>query len=308
MDIKARLDDLGRRWPWLGFLLAVNDRFNEIGGGPVAGSITLTTFLSLFPLLLVGIAVVGFLSVSRADFIDTMVTELGLTDEAAELFTTAIGTAAESRRAATIIGLLGLLWSGLALVGALSHGLNRVWQVQGRGIKDRLFGLVWLIAALVLLLSGFAVSGVLRVLPGPGWVLTLVAGGLIHALLFWLMFRVIGNAPVSWKRLLPGAIVAGLGYEVLALASGIIVPRLISSSSALYGSIGVVFAILAWLFFFGRLIIYAAVVNVVLFERSRGTVGIEVRVPRYRGLVPLRATRAGIIEEAVTGTNPTPRS
>lgn len=305
MNINQRLESLGRRWPWLGFVLAVQKRFNEIGGGPLAGSITLTTFLSLFPLLLVGIAVVGFLSISQTDFLETMVTELGLTAGAADVFTEAVATAADSRRAATVVGLAGLLWSGLALVGALSHGLNAVWQVKGRGIKDRLFGLGWLVAALVLLLSGFAMSGLVGFLPGAAWVPSLVAGTVIHTLLFWLMFRVLGSVPVGWRRLLPGAVVAGVGYQVLSLASGLLVPRMVGNSSALYGSIGAVFAILAWLFIFGRLVMYAAVINVVLFERSRGTVTVELRVPRFRGLVPLRATRGGVIEEAVAARRQT---
>ena len=49
------------RWPWLDRRLRVHERFGEIGGGPLSSSIALATFLSLFPLLLVAIAVVGFL-------------------------------------------------------------------------------------------------------------------------------------------------------------------------------------------------------------------------------------------------------
>ena len=40
---------------------------------------------------------------------------------------------------------------------------------------------------------------------------------------------------------------AAVGIEVLKLVGGIYVPRAVASSSALYGSIGIVFAILAWL-------------------------------------------------------------
>ena len=43
----------------------------------------------------------------------------------------------------------------------------------------------------------------------------------------------------------------------------IYVPRLVASSQALYGTLGIVFATLAWLLFFGRLLVYANVLNVV---------------------------------------------
>ena len=52
---------------------------------------------------------------------------------------------------------------------------------------------------------------------------------------------------------MPGAIVGAVGFEVLKVVGGDLRARAVASSSALYGSIGVVFAILAWLLFFGRL-------------------------------------------------------
>ena len=52
---------------------SINDRFGDIGGGPLSSSIALAGFLSLFPLLLVGIAVVGFLASGDADFTDTVI-------------------------------------------------------------------------------------------------------------------------------------------------------------------------------------------------------------------------------------------
>lgn len=278
--------------------LAVQERFGEVGGGPLAGSITLSTFLSIFPLALVGISVVGYLSVNQDDFIENVLSTLGLTGGIAEVLTDAIDAAANSRRAASIVGLLGFLWSGLAVVGALSYALNGVWQVKGRGIRDKLFGLVWLVGTMVLIFSGLALSSVGTLLPGPAWLAAFPIGVLLYSAMFWWMFRVIGNAPVGWRRLLPGAVFAGFGFQVLNTLSGIIVPRLLRGS-ALYGSIGAVFAIIAWLFIFGRLMVYAAVLNVVLFERSRGTVTVEQRVPHYANQVPLRANRAGAIEEAV---------
>jgi hypothetical protein len=56
----------------------------------------------------------------------------------------------------------------------------------------------------------------------------------------------------------------------------------------------VVFAILAWLFFFGRLVVYSTVLNVVLWERTHGTVTIDLEVPSLPGreAEPV-ATRSG---------------
>jgi membrane protein len=88
-----------------------------------------------------------------------------------------------------------------------------------------------------------------------------------------------------------------VGFQVLTILGAFIVPRAVASSSALYGSIGVVFAVITWLFVFGRLLVYACILNVVLYERSAGTVRVEVEVPRLEGEVPLTGTRAGVVDE-----------
>ena len=63
----------------------------------------------------------------------------------------------------------------------------------------------------------------------------------------------------------------------------------------LYGTLGVVFATLAWLLFFGRLVVYATVVNVVRWEEDHGTVVLEMEAPRVAGDTtgPVDVTRAG---------------
>jgi YihY family inner membrane protein len=298
MKVKERLQSLGDRWPWLGVGLAVQHRFTELGGGPLAGSITLSTFLSIFPLALLGISIVGFLSVNEEDFVTDVLEAFGLTGELADVVTRAIDAAADSRRTASIIGLLGLLWSGLAVVSSLSHALNRTWQVTGRGLLDRAWGVVWLIGTVVLVASGILLSSLGAWLPGPAYLATVPLGALLYCALFWWMFRVMGNAPIGWRSLLPGAIAAGIGFEVLNIVSGLIVPNL-TRGSALYGSLGAVFAVLAWLFLFGRIVVYSSVLNVVLFERELGTVTVQTRAPRFPHRVALEANRGGAIDDAV---------
>jgi hypothetical protein len=65
-----------------------------------------------------------------------------------------------------------------------------------------------------------------------------------------------------------------------------------------------VFAIIAWLFFFGRLIVYSATLNVVLWERRKGTRTVEVEVPRLPGRVAVEADRSGQVEEEQADQEP----
>src|SRR3546814_862957 len=161
----SRVFDIARwraRWPWLDAILCVTDRFGAIGGGPLSSSIALAAFVSLFPLLLVIIAVLGFVSSGDSDFAGTLVRDLGLKGRAAETVNDALGTAEESRRAASLVGLVGLLWSGLGVVGALQTAVNAAWQVKGRGLIDKLFALRWLLGAGLLFLATAALGPLAR--------------------------------------------------------------------------------------------------------------------------------------------------
>jgi membrane protein len=298
--VKARItrtgESLGERFPALTTAWHVQTRFGELNGGYLSSAVSMASFLSLFPLLLVAMAVIGFISSGDPNLAHNTLEFLGLSssDDAANVVVEAINTAEESRAAASIIGVLGLLWAGLGLVAALQYVYDSVWQVTGRGIKDKAIGFLWLVGAGLLFAATFGVTSLMAELPGFLKPVNLVIGvALSFALFLWTM-KVLPSRDVGWKALLPGAVVGAVGLEVLKVVGGIYVPRLVASSSATYGSIGVVFAIIAWLLFFGRLIVYSAVVNVVRWEEDHGTVIIDIRVPNLPGdqQDPL-ASRAG---------------
>jgi membrane protein len=133
----------------------------------------------------------------------------------------------------------------------------------------------------------------LNFLPGAFAPIALLLTLAVDVALWLWSLRVLPNRSVDWKALMPGAIVGAVGLEVLKAAGALWVPRVVARSSALYGTLGVVFAVLAWLLFFGRLVVYAAVVNVVRWEEDHGTVTAEIQLPRIPGNVPVKATRAG---------------
>jgi membrane protein len=288
-----------RRWPWLDHLLSVNDRFGDIGGGPLSSSIALAGFLSLFPLLLVGIAVVGFLASGSSDFTATVIDNLGLEGRAAEVVEDAITTAEGSARTATIVGLVGLLWAGLGVVGSLQNAMNAAWQTKGRGLLDRAVALGWLVGAGALFLASTSLGPTLQLSDGRLWPLTVLLGLVLTLALFLWTYHLLGNSHVGWRVHLPGALLVAVGFEVLKFVGSVYVPRAIASASALYGAIGVVFAVLAWFAIYARLIVYGAVLNVVRYEAREGTVTVQIEVPRIEGEVPLSTTRGGAVDERV---------
>jgi membrane protein len=293
------LDRWRRRWPWLDHVLSINARFGEIGGGPLSSSIALAGFLSLFPLLLVGIAAVGFIAKGDDDFTSTVIDNLNLQGRAAEVVEDAIHTAQGSARAATVIGLAGLLWAGLGVVGALQNAMNAAWQSKGRGLLDRAVALGWLAGAGALFLATSALGPMLQLTGGALWPVTVLVGLVLTTLLFLWTYHLLGNSNVGWRDHLPGALMVAVGFEILKVIGSVYVPRAVSNASALYGAIGVVFAVLAWFAIYARLIVYGAVVNVVRYEGHKGTVTVEIEVPRIDGEVPLSTNRGGAVDEKV---------
>lgn len=301
--MKQRLRKLGTRWRPLGRALDVQDRFGEVNGGFVSSAITVSIFLSLFPLILVAIAVVGFVAEGDPDVSTKIIDNLGLTGNAAETMEEAISTASDSRQAASIIGLVGLAWSGSGVATALRQGVRVPWQEASAGIKGRLLGMAWLVVAAVGFTAALAIGGLLNFLPNhvPSEAITLgaiVVGIVAEIGLFWWMFWGLGTRRVAPRDLLPGAILGGLGFEALKLIGTVYVPQLVARTSSLYGPIGIVFAILAWLAFFARLVVYASTYNAVRYEASHGTVQVPVHLPLVPGDAPVAATRGGMRVDA----------
>jgi len=298
LDVMARLDRQGERWRWLGFVLRVHHRVDELHGNQMASAITLTAFLTLFPLLLVAIAVMGFASASGDDVAARVVENLGLTGRAARTVTDAIATAERSRRVASVVGVIGLLWTGLGLAGALAYAYNAAWQVKGRGIRDRAFAVAWFAGLGVLAAATFAATWAIEWLGAAVAPLLLLAGVAINMALFLWTSWILPNRRVGVRPLLPAAIVGSVVFEVLKVVGTLLIPRLVADSSALYGTIGVVFAVLAWLLILGRLIVYVATIEVVGWEAQRGTQKTVIELPALPGSHPVASTRAGDREEA----------
>jgi membrane protein len=296
-DINRLKERARQRWRVVDLVLAVVERTGSISGGAFASQIALVGFLSLFPLLLVGIAVTGFIAAGDSTFPRDLIRQLGLDGEAARSMLDALTTAEKARGAATIVGLVGLLWSGLGVVGALSGAIDKAWQVTGRGLVDKARGLLWLIGAFALFMTSIAVTSLAQWLP---WFLAPVSIAVAFALsvvLFTWTFSTLGAAHVGWREHLPGSILMAAGSEVLKLLGTVWLPRTVGHSSAVYGAVGIVFALLAWFALYGRLFVYAAVLNVVLHERRFGTVTVQVEAPRIPGEVPLEADRGGSVVE-----------
>jgi membrane protein len=250
------------------WLRGVQRGYSSIGGPTLAAGVALYGFLALFALLVLAVAVLGFLSVDNQHLARDITHELGLTGDAAKIITDSVNAAQDSRRLTTIVGVVGIVWLGTSFSGSIANAYNVAWKVTDRGVRERVIGLGWLVGiAGLAAIAGWA-TALWDLLPGffaPLVVVVTLAG---NAALLLFTSWVLPNRKTTWRTLLVPALLGAVALEVLKVLGAYVVPHFVENSSELYGTIGVVFAILLWLMIFGRLIVYLAVL-----EARRGSSG-----------------------------------
>jgi YihY family inner membrane protein len=273
-----RVDDLQRTHTILAFPFAVLRKFGDDRASQLAALIAYYGFFSLFPLLLVFATVVAFVLQGDRELqqrlIDNVLEQFPVVGkEIGETIDESVNQLAGSPVALTV-GIVGALWTGTAVVAAAQQAMDDVWDVPR---VDRP-GLVGRVVRAFLLLFVFAASVVLSTfLAGTGtetgWgaflmrAISIVGVVLVSVGMFAFAFRVLTVASVTWRQVLPGAIVAAIGWTVLLMVGRWIVDRQVSQASVIYGFFATVIGLLAWIYLAAQLFLLAAEVNVVWARR-----------------------------------------
>ena len=267
MDVRGRVDRVADRFPPLRYFLDIQNRYERLHGNVSANSITLTAFLALFAITLLAVAALGYLDRSNVDVAKAITDGLGLSGDASKVVTDAVNTASKSARFATVVGFLGVITIGTSFSNSIATSYNIAWGVRNRGLVERLRGLVWLL--------GFALLGVASIMATTLWtrlstqlsfvvvIVTMTTNGLLWLFTSWWL----PNRKVSFRAMLPAAAAGAVMLEALKVIGGIWVPRLVANASDLWGTIGSVFALIAWILFFGRVVVYVTVIEVLEAER-----------------------------------------
>ena len=241
----------------------------------MAASIAFFGFLSLFPLILGMIALAG--SILKSEQLRLQVNNWvnEFFPVGADFVTQNIESLVRLRGAAGLASMVVLFWSARKMVGAMSRGINAALDLK-RGHAFYLsplrnFGLVLAISILMLgtiaitpladLVSGLELNflgeywGALIDLVGGHLVSLASTGVMIGCTYFLVPFRRPG-----WRETWPGLVTASLLIELGKKAFVYYVDN-VSSLDAVYGSISSIIALMLWLHFFSRVLLYGAEVN-----------------------------------------------
>lgn len=279
--------------PVVRIAIAVNERFRELSGSNTAAGITLSLFLSVFPLILVAVTVLGFIAAGNERFVTDAIKDLGLTGEVEKMFTNIVTAAQRNRGILTGVSLVTGAWSALGVAIALQQAANLPWQAASQGMKDRGKAAAFLCGGGLIVVVSFAVSAAINWLPKWLSPLNYLVGIALGVALFTWLFWYLCTFKLSVRDVLPGAITAAIGFEVLKWLATNWLPNIVARSSAIYGSLGVILGLFAWLTLFGKLLIYASTLNVVLAEDREGVARFTIDVPRTAAQMGVTHTGRG---------------
>lgn len=264
-----------QRAPWLDHLVRAVERYLTDGGDRLAAAVTYYLFLSLFPILLLAVSVLGF---RYGDDAQQRVTDAVGDFLPPNVVDTIATTLQEARGPAGLLGLVGVLYAGLGWIDALRDGIRTLWHqnlsagnIVVRKLVDVLvlFGLLATIGTSILTtgLLTTASASVLETLglggTTAGRVSTRLLGYalalLADTLLFLYVFGRLSRAAMPWRRLLQGALFGAVAFEVLKVLGGLYVENTTTRGAATYGTFAVVVGLLVFLNLFCRLLLFTAV-------------------------------------------------
>lgn len=278
----ARVDRYQRSHRWLGLPLAVVRKYSDDQGGYLAALLTYYGFLSIFPMLLILVTVLGFLLADTPGLQQQLLhTALGEFPIVGDQLANSVHTL-QGSIPALVIGVLVGGYGALRFAHAGQYVLNQVWAIPRRAWPDpfRAYGRALLLVAVIGLalvattaLSGLttaehALAGLLGgTLALSARILATLLAAAVNAGVFVLAFRVLTARNIPLRDLRPGAIAAGISWQILQEIGTYYVGREMRGINAAYGLFSIVLVLLAWIYLGAFLVVLAAEYNAVRANR-----------------------------------------
>ena len=257
------LERLRRRYPWLDHAVRAQQRYDQSQGDFYAAGITYFTIFAMFPVLMVGFAVVGFVLARRPDRlaeIDSWV-KAAVPGEFGEQIISLMDAAIASRTSVGVIGMATALYVGLLWMQRLRAALSQMWgqRFPPPGfLNTKVSDVIALVAAFVasLLTIGFGVlaTSALR-LAGSVRLGSMVVSILVAWLLFAVMIARLPHDPVPLRRCAGAGLLAAVGFEAFKQLGSIYLQAVLHSpAGAVFGP---VLGLMVFAYMTARLVLFA---------------------------------------------------
>lgn len=246
-------------------------KFSAENASLTAAAISFYAVLSLLPLLLLAVAVLGYVVGSSEQAFNTVVDFFSRFMPTSTVVSDALRGLVDARGLVGLIGILGLLWTGSAFFATLQVALNDIWEVSNPSgfIKMRVKAILLIvIIGLFLVLSiasssvmsylgqvdvGFA-TGAMSFLLG---MLAFLLGLVFACAMFLVVYKYAHDSDVLWRSAIIGAVFAGVVWTIAKELYRLYVTN-IADFGATYGSLGGIILLVMWIYYSSMIMLFGA--------------------------------------------------
>jgi membrane protein len=234
-------------------------RFVGVQGVDRAMALGAQAYTALIPLLIVYISLLP--RADNQDFADVMIDEFKLRGATAQSVKHAFAPPSEVQSSVTALGVVLLVVSALSFTRGMQRLYEGAYDLENLGMRNTPRALLWLLLITVLVtVRPIALDAV------HGWLH--VALTLTLSTMLWLVtpYLLLGRR-VSWQRLFPAALLTAIGQAGIGVWTVLWMPRLLASSAAQFGIIGIGFAMLTWLVAIAGAVVVATTGGALIADR-----------------------------------------
>jgi membrane protein len=230
-------DRLRARFGWLDHVIRAYQRFDERSGGFFAAGLTYYTIFALFPLLMVGFAVCGFVLARHPQLLKTIDDHIRsqVTGSFGQQLQDLMNSAIDARASVGIIGLATAVWAGLGWISHLRQALTEMWwdhRIDSPGfVRNKISDLLAMLGTFAVIMGTVALTTIghaapmaallrwlgipqFEVFDGLFWLFSIVIATLVSWLLFTWMIARLPREKVSLVASMRAGLMAAIGFEV----------------------------------------------------------------------------------------------
>ena len=258
---ELRIRQEGEHRDWVHVLLDTYDRDQRRAGALLSGGVAFRLFVWSLPFALVLVTSLGLLVDSIDHTVESLGQQSGLSATIVDAVSKGVEASSRNRFALLVLGLVLLFMASTSGLRALNVVSIVAWELEPRPPRRMVAGSI----AFALTITALAaIHFAANPFYGGGFGMDLLATLALTATDTAIACVALSRLPQGSDGLrasLPGAILFGVGVEVLRLITAVYLVGKMERIGDLYGSLGLAVVILAWLYLIGRLVVTGCMLN-----------------------------------------------
>jgi len=272
------------RGPWRSILVHALHQFDENDLFTSAAAMSYFGLMALFPALLLMLAISNQITAAT----ELLTRAVDVYPGSGKFLRETIRSLSSVSAGVIFTCVIVVLWAGSWVFAVIERALNRIWGTtsrafwHGRALTIGMIGIIGVLLATSVMITSIVLS--LREIAGrlsprqiARYPVLLSVGSafwqgifailslLVTVVLFVIVYRFMPKAEVTFRDTLPGAILAGLLWEVAKYVFALSVNYF--HYDQIYGSVGAVIAVLTWSYFSSLILLFGAQLTAV-FHRE----------------------------------------